>query len=999
MNVKRWFRIVFPPRRGPIGVREALPLVLFLAAYAAAVIALEQTHTLLFTRRSAFGLMVVSVWVWWMWLTGASGLSRNRALVALTMRLLLIGLFVMVMAEPRSVRTSDTLTVVFAVDSSDSVGDGAIERAMDFVAKAGSGKPDKDNAGVIFFGRDAAVELPPRQSFPFEKNKNVQISPDATDLERALTLSAAMIPEETRGRIVLISDGTQTTGSLDNVLDQLASRGIGVDVLPIEYQYDREVWIERLDLPRFVKLGENYKASVLLSSLVADTGRLVLRENRRIISEQDITLEAGKTRIDIPIKVGEPGYYEYEATIETEEGHDHLSLNNSVLNYLYVEGQGKVLVVVDPAGDAADWQSLTRAIREGERDVQVLEAYDLPRDPLSLMPYDCVVFVNVGQDAFDTVQLQALHDAVYNQGIGFLMVGGPNSFGAGGYHRTVVEDALPVSMDITQKKILPKGALAIILHTCEFPEGNTWGQRITKQAIKVLSAQDEVGVLAYTTAGEGWVFELTPAGQYDTLVRQINGLGVGDMPAFGPTMKMGFDALKESDAATKHMIIISDGDPTPPPPSLIKAFIKEQISCSMVAIFPHGGADISKMRAIAAATGGRYYFPDDPKRLPGIFIKEAKTLKRSMVQEKTFTPEVAFPSQVIEGIDALPPLHGYVLATSKPMAETVLVTRDHLADIEETDPVLAIWRYGLATTAAFTSDLSPAWGVDWVNWEQYRAFVKQLLIRVSRVKQDSDLRMWTYMAGGEGVIMVEDFHPDETFLDLKARVAGPRDREQSFDLKQVGPRRYQATFPLWGTGRYQVMAIGSGGTNRTDRVHSGFIVPYSPEYLRFRSDPIALEEVRERTGGVLLTGDSQAEDVFNRREPKRSSQPIFDWFLIALACLVPLDVGIRRVQLDWPVIKNWLGLGRRDQSTATMGALLRRKQSLDTKLDKGRSAPSWPTTSPAPTYDAQPYETQSATARTRTATPAAKPQAIKDADSHSTTSRLLELKRRRKEED
>ncbi|MGE4003232.1 MAG: VWA domain-containing protein, partial [Planctomycetaceae bacterium] len=745
--------------------------------------------------------------------------------------------------------------------------------------------------------------------------------------------------------------------------------------------------------PRFVKLGENYKASELLSSLIEDTARLVLQENGRTIAEQEIQLEAGKTRIDIPIKVGEPGYYEYKATLETEQGHDQLTLNNSVVNYLYVEGQGKVLIVKDPAGDEADSRSLVRAIREGERVVQEIEAYDLPRDPLSLMPYDCVVFVNVAQDAFDTVQLQALHDAVYNQGIGFLMVGGPNSFGAGGYHRTVVEDALPVSMDITQKKILPKGALAIILHTCEFPEGNTWGQRITKQAIKVLSAQDEVGLLAYTGAGEGWVFELTPAGQYEELVKKINGLGVGDMPAFGPTMKQGFDALKESDAATKHMIIISDGDPTPPPPSLVNDFIKEQISCSMVAIFPHGGADISKMRAIASATGGRYYFPDDPNRLPGIFIKEAKTLKRSMVQEKTFTPEVAFPSQVLDGIEALPPLRGYVLATSKPMAETVLVTRDYLADIEETDPVLAIWRYGLATTAAFTSDLSPAWGVDWVNWEQYQAFVKQLLIRVSRVKQDSDLRMWTYMAGGEGVIMVEDFHPEETFLDLKATVAGPRDREQSIDLKQVGPRRYQATFPLWGTGRYQVMAVGAGG-ERSDRVHSGFIVPYSPEYLRFRSDPILLEEVRERTGGVLLAGESKPEEVFNRREPKRSSQPIFDWFLIALACLLPIDVGIRRVQLDWQVIKNWVGLGRRDQSSATMGALLRRKQSLDEKLDKGRKSPSWPATTTAPTY-----ETLPGAARTRSVKSAAKPQAVKEPESQTTTSRLLELKRRRKDDE
>ena len=39
---------------------------------------------------------------------------------------------------------------------------------------------------------------------------------------------------------------------------------------------------------------------------------------------------------------------------------------------------------------------------------------------------------------------------------------------------------------IDQSGILPKGALVIILHTCEFAEGNTWGKRVAKEAIRVL---------------------------------------------------------------------------------------------------------------------------------------------------------------------------------------------------------------------------------------------------------------------------------------------------------------------------------------------------------------------------------------------------------------------------------------------------------------------------------------------------------------------------------
>ena len=993
MTARDWWQSLFPPLRRPVGWRVLLPLLAFLVVYFAAVIGLELSHRVQFTHPAMFVLMFVTGWVWWVWAASASGLNRTRNLLSLLVRLTMVGLFVAVMAEPRAVRRSANLSVVFAVDVSDSVGEGSADRAIEFVLNTVVDKPDKDEAGLVSFGRNAAVELPPRKAFPFEA-LNAQITGDATDLEQALSLSAAMIPEESRGRIVLVSDGSQNSGSLEGILDQLASREIAVDVLPIDYSYDREVWIERLELPQFVKLGENYTASVVVSSLQDQPGTLILREGKETIYREDHEFLAGKTRFEIPIKVGEPGYYEYTASIELPAGTDQLRQNNEVLSSLYVEGQGKVLLVVDPLGEPADWESLLQAIREAERDVAVLDAYDFPRDPLSLMPYDCVVFVNVGQDAFDTIQLEALHDAIYNQGTGFLMVGGPNSFGPGGYHRTVVEKALPVSMDITQKKILPKGALVIILHTCEFPEGNTWGKRITKQAIKVLSAQDEVGVIAYTQEGEGWVFELSPAGQYDELVPKINGIGIGDMPAFGPTMQIGLAGLAQSDAATKHMIIISDGDPTPPPPSLVQAFRDAQVTMSTVAVFPHQPGDVQIMRSLASATGGRTYFPRDPSLLPSIFIKEAKTLKRSMLQQKTIEPEVGFPSQVLDGIDALPPLHGYVLTSSKPMAETILITRDHLADVEETDPVLAIWRYGLATTAAFTSDLSLAWGRDWVDWEKYRAFVQQLLIRISRVREASQLRMWTYTSGGEATVMVEDFHPQEMFLDLSAKVAGPRDHEQTLALKQVGPRRYQVSFPLWGTGRYQVMSVGVAGT-RTERAFGGFIVPYSPEYTRFRSDPILLEQIVARTGGKMLNAESRAEDIFDRGEPRESTRPVFDWLLITLACLLPLDVGIRRVQIDGTVLRDWFGFRRREQSTATMGALLQRKQAVDSQLDRARQER--PRTT-IPNRSAGRME-PSDSAKTGKPASSAQPGEVTGRDETSTTQRLLELKRRRQTDD
>jgi len=1000
--MKRFLQSLLPAARRPVTLLALLPLLLSLAVFAAAVIACEVRGIVRFTWKPAFWLMLVTPWVWWMHFAGWSGLSGWRAQAALISRLLLVGTFSALLAEPRAVRKSDTLSMVYALDVSDSMGAKISDKSMAWILDSVRQKPEKDEAGLVVFGRDAAVELPPRRSFPFE-TINSRVNRDGTDLAKGLSLAAAMLPEGNQGRVVLVSDGNETDSNVNAVLDAMKARGVAVDVLPVAFDFAKEVWLERLDLPRVVKQGETYEATVLLSSLQAGKGRLRFAENGKNIFEKEIVYQAGKNRCSLPLPQRGPGYYEYVATIEVPRGEDSWSENNIAMGDLYLKGEGKVLVVTDARGDARDWESLVAALKQGERIVQVRMAYEFPRDPLSLLPYDLIIIPNAPADAFDAVQLQALHDAIYNQGTGFIMLGSAQTFGPGGYHRSVVEDALPVTMDVTQKKILPKGALALVLHTCEFEAGNTWAKRIAKEAIRVLGGEDEVGLLDYEVpGGDKWVFPLTQAKLFDTkLVPLINAASPEDMPAFQNIMAMAFAGLKSSDAAMKHCIIISDGDPAPPQPALLDQFIAEKITISTVAINPHGGQTVDMMEGIAKKCGGRFYYPQDPSQLPSIFIKEAKTLKRSMLQNRTFNAQVEFPSPILKGIDAMPPLHGFVLTTPKPRASIVLKVppdAQEQAKGDAPDPLLATWRYGLGTTAAWTSDLAPNWARDWVGWEKYRAFVKQLATEVSRVEQRSDLTMSAFAAGSTGIVSVEDFAKNESFLELKARVSGPHGGNMEVPLKQIAPRRYQGEFPLSGKGRYQVAAVGVGITGsggktvkRSEQAFGGFAVPYSPEYLRFKSNPIALKQIAERTGGRVLTPADL--DLFHPpRTTRESSRPVFDWFLIALACLIPLDVGLRRVQLDWPVIAGWFGFGKKHASTETMGALLQRK--------KEAQAAGTPAERPKPVIF--PTKPAAITAPPAAAAPKQQPQHEEPAtpdQQQSTMERLLARKRKRQDGD
>ena len=958
-----------------------------------------------YVRPWMFLLLVVTPWIWWMQAAGHSGLAARRGQIAGFVRLIIAGLLIMVIAEPRAVQTSSVLSVIYNVDISDSVND-ARKLALNVVAASAASKPPTDEAGLVVFGRTPAVEYPPRTSFPFEKFLNSQVRADATNLQQALSLSAAMLPEENNGRIVLISDGTETIGELKKSIRELKARDIPVDVLPIDVKKVKdEVFLERLDLPQYVKKGETYDAATILTAMNAGSGKLILSQNGEDLYETQVDYKAGKNRFAIPIRVDLPGYYEYEARIEVPTDKDYRDENNAVRNYLFIDGPGKILLVRDPTGNHREYRYVEKALKDADRNVRVVDANNLPQDPLSLMEYDAIIFADVPADSLFAPQIQAVHDAVRNLGIGFLMLGGPNSFGPGGYQNSPIEDALPISMEISKRKILPKGALVIILHTCEFPNGNSWAKRITKEAIKVLNSQDDVGVIGYGMNGNEWIFELTPAGEYDSLVPKINAAEIGDMPEFTGTMQMGLDALSKSDAASRHMIIISDGDPPLPPPNLLQDFKDNKVTVSTVAVFPHDPRDAKVLNAISSATGGKFYFPQNPNQLPSIFIKEAKTLRRSQLQERTFIPQLLNDDTMLRDLAAVPKLHGYVLTSEKedPRATVLLSAPLEKNELSEgdVDPILAVWRYGLGTTAAWTADLTDDWGRDWVNWKQFQQFVNQMVTRIARVKPQQHLRVYTYVNGNEGTVVIEDFHPEESLLDIQVTVTDGDDFVFSEQVQQIAPQRYKINVPLQGKARYQVQ-VNATGTNRKETAYGGFIISYSPEYLRFQSNPIVLQEIAEETGGTVLDADQTsqelAQQIFGNRKAKQATRPVFDWFLMALACFIPLDVAIRRVQMDFSWMKKAFQSGSKE-STATMGSLLERKKVVQSTMTSAsqqakteRPMTSRPVTLPNSSK-------KPAAKKTSEDTTTNKPEAQPQADDGSTTSRLLAMKRKRDQDE
>src|SRR6186713_1091383 len=154
------------------------------------------------------------------------GVGRRRT--ALVVRTLLLGALVFALAGFRLVLPVDRLATVFVVDLSDSVGNAGREDSLAFLRETLKDRPDGDVAGIVAFGKGALVERLPAELTEIDRLASAPVR-SATDIGAALRLAAALFPDDAQKRIVLLSDGNDTTGDGQTEAALAAARGIQVE--------------------------------------------------------------------------------------------------------------------------------------------------------------------------------------------------------------------------------------------------------------------------------------------------------------------------------------------------------------------------------------------------------------------------------------------------------------------------------------------------------------------------------------------------------------------------------------------------------------------------------------------------------------------------------------------------------------------------------------------------------------------------------------------------
>lgn len=715
-----------------------------------------------------------------------------------------------------------------------------------------------------------------------------EIRGDETDLGEALRLARGLFPENDRKRVILFSDGVATGGEAGAEIAFLSRLGISVDVFPARNPPRDEILARRIRLPAQVKKKQPFDVDVILQSTYEGEAELSVYRNKFLVSRQQVSLKVGANQVTLPKVSLEEGFHEFEAVISGPR--DTLAENNVTQGVVLVRGRPRILYV---EGEEKQSRYLAEALRLEEMNVEVRPSFGFPMELNELLHYDALILSDVAATDLTEHQMRILRSYVRDLGCGFIMLGGENSFGLGGYYRTPVEEILPVKMPAKKQVEKPNLSLYMVLDR----SGSMSGVKVqlAKEAAiasaEVLKPRDLVGVVAFDSFPHR-VLELTRAREKQSIVDQISRIEAGGGTHIFPALKIAYEELRQTNTKLKHVILLSDGHSEGYGyEDLAREMYEDDVTLSTVAIGE--GADEDLLSRMAEAGGGRYYFTSDFSHIPKIFTKETLKASKSMMVEEPVEVILKLDDEIVRGIDfeTAPYLLGYVVTEAKPTARQILAS-------DRGDPLLVRWQAGLGKSVAFTSDAKTRWAADWVDWEGFSKLWAQTVRSVMGTGSQHLLQSRAeILLAGKTVRATLDLadlsgrYLDD--VDCEAILFEGEERKGRVPMPQVGPGLYEATFPLEKYGTFYRLAVRQKlEGEEVGQETLAVIEPYSPEYRAQGTDLDLLKRLAEGTGGEVEPTPEEAV-AFTTPIPS-ARHPIWHWALILALFLYPLDIALRR---------------------------------------------------------------------------------------------------------
>ncbi|MDQ8182630.1 VWA domain-containing protein [Pelagicoccus sp. SDUM812005] len=770
------------------------------------------------------------------------------------------------------------------VDRSESVREWTEANLGEWETILGKSQGEHDRLRIVDFATEARARSASESSFVLEDRNQ-------SKLGLALRQVLMLRDEDRASKALLLSDGYYTD-SLEGVADAMVEAGIPFDFRLSSKRVQTDFQVSRLQLPDGVKVNEAFAIDARIEGSRDAAVRYTVFRNDKAIHSGTTELREGRRDLRFFDRVERASSVAYSVKIDGEG--DQVSGNDRMTRWVQVAGPNRVLLLSNFAQDAVE-----QVLRRGGFSVE--RATDLSAlDVRSLSGVSAVVINNVSANQIPQDFLKALDFFVQEQGGGLLMLGGPASFGSGGYYGSPVEPLIPVSMELKQDHKKLAVALCVVVDRSGSMgagvEGAPGMRKIdlanagVAQAVGMLGRQDAIAYLAVDTEAHV-VVPLTDVhsnrSQVLDLVRRVDSMGGGIYVYEG--LAAGWKELEQSQAGQRHMILFSDARDSEMPgeyEALIEEMVAKKTSISVIALGESTDPDAKLLKHIAELGGGRIFFNTNAADLPALFTQETVAIARSaFIEEETGTLSTAGWLELGgEMVDWLPLVQGYNLSYLQEGATMALASED-----EYKAPLVAYWQKGVGRVAAVTFAMGGEHAWRALAWEEYGDFAQTLCRWLSGSRQLEGVSVESRVDGDR---LVLDLFYDESRADVVSRQIplvklAEGDRTRSVVWERVEPGHLQLSSAL------TVNVPVRGAVRLGDSAYpvGPFFVGSDEEWRTDLQRIQNLGALSKESGGreVLDLSDAWAHP------PQLQRVSLRPWILLALVLAFLVDVALTRL--------------------------------------------------------------------------------------------------------
>lgn len=721
---------------------------------------------------------------------------------------------------------------------------------------------------------------------------------DQTKTALAINDTLARMSQDRHHRILLFSDG-YSTEPLEGIASKLLEAEIPLDFRLLRAKETSDYRISQLNLPTRSQPAEPFVVTGLIEGAPDSTVPLTVYRGERLLFTRDVEVVDGIGRIRFADRVLDPGAHRYRAEI-SPEGDAHPQ-NNYREQWIEIVSGPRLLLVTRYRNDP-----LAAALRGQGFTVEVVEDL-LTLNAGSLTGAKAVIFNNVPAFEFPNEFLTTLDFFVREQGGGFLMAGGKNSFGSGGFYQSAVDELLPVTMELKSEHRRLSVAMAIVMDrsgsmTAITPSGNSKMQLANEgaaRAVELLGAMDAVTVFA-VDSGAHEVSPLLNVGnnraELISRIRKIESMGGGIFVYTG--MQAAWEELKKAESGQRHMILFTDAADSEEPGEykrLLAEMKDDGTTVSVIGLGTRGDSDAAFIEDIAKRGEGRMFFTTVPGDIPNIFAQETVSVARSTFVEDPVATQSSGKWYEIAQRDMNWPesIDGYNLSYLRDGDEMALVSTDQYAA-----PLVAFGRRGIGRSAAVAFPLGGDFSSAVRSWPEYGDF-QQTLAR--------------WLVGEEvppGIGIRHEIDGSELKLDLLYDTETWSKRFSSSPPKirlergTSSPYRESPTWERLAPGHFSLRTeLREGEPVRGAVQIGGQALPFGPlvagSSLEWELDPDRVKELEETSrtsGGGELLDLSQAW-----RKPETASiAPIRNWFFVTALILFLSEALVTRLGWSLP---------------------------------------------------------------------------------------------------